>query len=114
MNDAMRKSRAEKILKFGIYINGLLEHKGDGFSRKVFRRLADYRRQFKAVANDSILSEVLKIDLLIIDEVEQFVAAKNAGDEVGAKRHRAEVIRLWNVGDLILNRINEELKNDVF
>lgn len=112
MNDELRASRAKKALKFGILINGIIENDGK-ISRPVIRQLAKFKRSFNATSNDPILGEMIRHHLLVLAEVELYIRAHNAGDEVGAKRHKSESERLWDEGDVITNRIIEEVdKND--
>ncbi|MEF2096426.1 hypothetical protein V3595_17320 [Bacillus sp. CFBP9009] len=108
MNDEMRASRARRTVEFGILINRLIKHKGK-ISKPVIRQLAKYKRQFEASANDKILGEIIQAHLKVLAEVELYVKARNAGDEMGEKGHLDESIRLWDEGDVVTNRIVEEL-----
>lgn len=108
MYDALRKSRAERSLEFGRYINKLDAHEGK-FSNNVNRHLKKLRRQFTATSNDKLLGLMIKSDLLILTEIELFVAARNAGDRVAEFKHRKNAIQLWEEKDVITNRIVEEL-----
>jgi hypothetical protein len=108
MYDALRKSRAERSLEFGRYINKLDVHEGK-FSKNVSRHLKKLRRQFTATANDKILGDMIKADLLILTEIERFVAARNAGEDIAEIKARKNAIQLWEEKDAITNRIAEEL-----
>ncbi|MDW7616973.1 hypothetical protein SC499_20205 [Peribacillus simplex] len=108
MNEALRISRAQRNLEFGMLINRIVEHPGK-ISKPVIRQLAKYKRQFEASANDKVLGEVIRASLKVLAEVELYVKARNAGDEIAEKRHLNESIRLWGESDLIANRIAEEL-----
>lgn len=108
MNDEMRLSRAKRNLEFGIFINRVIEHPGK-VSRPVLRHLAKYKRQFEASVNDKVLGELIKANLRVLEEVELFAKACNAGDQLGEKRHLSESIRLWDESDVVATRIAEEL-----
>lgn len=108
MNDATRISRAQRNLKFGIFINRVIEHPGK-ISKPVTRQLTKYKRQFEATVNDKVLGEVIQSNLRVLEQVELYVKARNAGDEIAEKRHLNESIRLWDEGSEITNRICEEL-----
>lgn len=108
MNEAMRVSRAQRNLEFGMFINRIVEHP-DKISKPVIRQLAKYKRQFEASVNDKILGEMIQGSLKVLAEVELYVKARNAGDEIGSKRHLDESVRLWAINDLIATRIAEEL-----
>ncbi|MBD8138511.1 hypothetical protein IFR10_23835 [Bacillus sp. CFBP 13597] len=108
MNDALRISRAQRNVRFGMFINRIVEHPGK-ISKPVIRQLAKYKRQFEASVSDRILGEMIQGSLKVLAEVELYVKARNAGDELGAKRHLDESVRLWNENDIIATRIAEEL-----
>ncbi|MFD6439370.1 hypothetical protein ACFWDG_06060 [Peribacillus sp. NPDC060186] len=108
MYDALRKSRAQRSLDFGRYINKLDSHEGK-FSKNVSRHLQKLRRQFTATANDSVLGDMIKSDLLVLTEVEKFVAARNAGDEIAEARHRKNAILQWEETSRIATQVAEEL-----
>jgi hypothetical protein len=110
MNEALRISRARRNVEFGMFINKIVEHPGK-ISKPVIRQMKKYERQFKASVNDRILGEMIQGSLKVLAEVELYVKARNAGDEIGAKRHLDESVRLWNENDIIANRISEELEN---
>ncbi|PJN90584.1 hypothetical protein [Bacillus sp. mrc49] len=108
MYDALRKSRAQRALDFGVYINKLDAHEGK-FSKNVSRHLKKLSRQFTATSNDKVLGDMIKADLLVLAEVELFVAARNAGDEVTELKARKRAHLLWEEKDIIATRIAEEL-----
>ncbi|MED4687410.1 hypothetical protein [Peribacillus frigoritolerans] len=108
MNDAIRLSRAQRNVKFGIFINRVIEHPGKIW-KPVTRQLMKYKQQFEATVNDKVLGEVIQSNLKVLEEVELYVKARNAGDEIAEKRHLSESIRIWNEGDIIATRIAEEL-----
>lgn len=88
MNEALRIIRAQRNLELGMFINRIVEQ--GKISKPVIRQLVKYKRQFEASANDKVLGEVIRASLEVLAEVELYVKARNAGDEVGAKRHLDE------------------------
>ncbi|MBT2603952.1 hypothetical protein J7E55_13165 [Bacillus sp. ISL-53] len=108
MNDALRISRARRNVEFGMFINRIVEHPGK-ISKPVTRQLAKYKRQFEASVSDRILGELIESHLRVLEQVEIYVKARNAGDELNEKRYLNESVRLWEEGDLIATRIAEEL-----
>ncbi|MFJ7201891.1 hypothetical protein, partial [Streptomyces sp. NPDC098926] len=78
-------------------------------SKPVTRQLTKYKHQFEATVNDKILGEVIQSNLRVLEQVELYVKARNAGNQIAEKRHLNESIRLWDEGSEITNRICEEL-----
>ncbi|WP_335504233.1 hypothetical protein [Bacillus sp. JJ722] len=89
-------------------INEIVEYEGK-IPRKPIQQLRKLKRQFKAAIGDELLSEIIKTDLLVITEVEQYIIAHNRGDTVGAKRHQNESERLWEETDELIYQVIDEV-----
>lgn len=110
--DYLRQARVRKGLQFGVYINHITLRERDNY-RKPISLLKKYRRTFKAASKDRILGELMRIFTEVADEMLNYCYAKTKGDELAARRYKAEAERLWEHGSGIADRIAEEMSDDV-
>lgn len=105
----VRQARIERLVKFGILCNVIMDYK-KRIPKSSIRRLKAYRAPFKAMLNDDYLGKVAENRLAVLDSLVEYAEAVNEGDEVKAAQYRKQSIAIHDEGDRYIE--TEVIKND--
>ncbi|WP_019241355.1 MULTISPECIES: hypothetical protein [Bacillus] len=104
----MRVKQTEKLVEFGVLINRIAEYQSK-VPRNIVRQLNKHIKWLNANQNDAIFGKLITANLRVAEQVELYVKARNAGDEMGATEAKKKSEELWHLTELLANHIHREM-----